>query len=139
MSHMVYFSFFFMLSFFTKDKNTLFMRTSEKTFTFPLFCLLTKKDVYIISTFFHCRNVRLQAWDVFRDIPDDPSGDRNEEFYELWNKIFKVLCIIVIFIFVMGCALISKTTILFVTSQVRQNVTLLCKDYIHPLEPNKTG
>ena len=73
--------------------------------------------------------MRLEAWDVFRDIPEDPSLGRNDEFYGFWTKAFKIITIIVIFIFVLGCAILSKGTLLFVTSQIRQNITLLCNDY----------
>ena len=79
--------------------------------------------------FSNSRSVRLEAWDVFRDIPEDPSQGRNDQLYGFWMKVFKVITIIVTFVFVLGCALISKGTLLFVTSQIRQNITLLCNSY----------
>lgn len=73
--------------------------------------------------------MRLEAWDVFRDIPDDPSKSHNEDYYNSWNKVLKLLCIVIFFIFVLGCALLTKATLLFVTSQIRQNITLYCNSY----------
>ena len=66
---------------------------------------------------------------MFRDIPADPSQGRHDEFYNFWNKGFKIITIVIIFIFILGCALISKATLLFVTSQIRQNITLVCNTY----------
>ena len=77
----------------------------------------------------HYRATRLEAWDVFRDIPEDPSQGRNDEFYLFWNKGFKIITTVIVFIFILGCALISKATLLFVTAQIRQNITLVCNTY----------
>ncbi len=75
---------------------------------------------------------------MFRDIPEDPAQGRNEEFYAFWSKVFKVICIVVIFILVLFCAVITKGTLLFVTSQIRQNISLLCTTHTYgvPSEDN---
>ena len=79
-----------------------------------------------------------KGWDVFRVLPpeqDSSSEAMNQKCMAITVRILKVIAYVVSFCVVLGGAVISKTTFLFMTSQVRpQNQREYCN---HDLERSK--
>ena len=74
---------------------------------------------------FHCSTrsyMETKGWDVFRTIPpEQESGSESfdRRYIGFTVKLLKVIAYIVCFIVVLGGSVISKATILFMTSQIR--------------------
>lgn len=78
--------------------------------------------LFSINFFFSQRSVQdTKGWDVFRILPpEDTSGSlANVKFIEFTVKIFKVVAYLLTFIIVLSAGVISKGTVLFMTSQIR--------------------
>jgi chitin synthase len=63
-----------------------------------------------------------KGWDVFRVIPpeqDSSSEAMNKRCMAITVRVLKVIAYIVCFAVVLGGAVISKGTVLFMTSQIR--------------------
>jgi chitin synthase len=95
--------------------------------------VLTLIGFHFIHTFeliyLNCRQQPVQAkknWDVFTNYPrviiSGSMADRT--CMEVSLQIVKVLAYIGTFIFVLGGAVLSKGTLLFMTSQLRTNITV---------------
>lgn len=86
-----------------------------------------------------------KGWDVFRDPPDkvDSGSMANQKCLEITVKILKVVAYLVTFVIVLGSGVISKGTLLFMTSQIKpEKVTLFCnkelgreKEFVVKLPP----
>jgi hypothetical protein len=82
------------------------------------------------ETTLYCRQQPVQAtkdWDVFSNNPPIVlSGSMADQTcMQLSLKIIKILAYVLTFIIVLGGAVLSKGTMLFMTSQLRNNKTLL--------------
>ncbi|XP_050306093.1 chitin synthase chs-2 isoform X2 [Anthonomus grandis grandis] len=64
-----------------------------------------------------------KGWDVFRDPPikEESGSMANQKCLEITVKILKIVAYLVTFIIVLGSGVISKGTLLFMTSQLREN------------------
>ncbi|XP_059060579.1 chitin synthase chs-2-like [Achroia grisella] len=64
-----------------------------------------------------------KGWNLFREIPvkKESGSQATAEWVELSVKILKVLAYILVFIAVLGSAMIAKGTLLFVTSQLKKD------------------
>lgn len=62
-----------------------------------------------------------KGWDVFRNLPpEDVSGSlANQKVVEATVKIFKVVAYLLTFVIVLSAGVISKGTVLFMTSQIK--------------------
>ncbi|KAF5272147.1 hypothetical protein FQA39_LY01229 [Lamprigera yunnana] len=75
----------------------------------------------------------IEPWDVFKDPPVKIATGSMEEskLLDKTVKLFKLLIYLLTFSTVLGSAVISKGTLLFMTSQIQPNQTKhYCKDYI---------
>ena len=69
-----------------------------------------------------------KGWDVFRVLPpeqDSSSEAMNKRCMAITVRVLKVIAYAICFIIVLGGAVISKTTILFMTSQIRPHKQIL--------------
>ena len=66
-----------------------------------------------------------KGWDVFRVLPpEDTTGSlANQKVVELTVKIFKVVAYLLTFVIVLSAGVISKGTVLFMTSQLKPGKT----------------
>lgn len=66
-----------------------------------------------------------KGWDVFRVLPpEDTSGTlANQKMVEFTVKIFKVVAYLLTFVIVLSAGVISKGTVLFMTSQLKPGKT----------------
>jgi chitin synthase len=68
----------------------------------------------------------LKAWDMFRELP--PEADHNDLKSETqmlkFLRFIKLIATFLIFIIVLGCGVIAKGTVLFMTSQIRIGQTV---------------
>ncbi|KAJ3634074.1 hypothetical protein MTP99_010982 [Tenebrio molitor] len=70
-----------------------------------------------------------KGWDVFRDPPikEESGSMANQKCLEITVKILKVVAYLVTFVIVLGSGVISKGTLLFMTSQLKSDkVTVYC-------------
>uniref|UniRef100_A0A1B6CU26 chitin synthase n=1 Tax=Clastoptera arizonana TaxID=38151 RepID=A0A1B6CU26_9HEMI len=75
-------------------------------------------DIYGGST----RTVQeTKGWDVFRDLPpkNESGSMENQYCLEFTVKILKVIAYLVTFVIVLGCGVIAKGSVFFMTSQLR--------------------
>ena len=86
----------------------------------------------ILIHFFPFRSTRsymeTKGWDVFRVLPpeqDSSSEAMNKKCLAWTVRILKVIAYVFSFCIVLGGAVISKTTILFMTSQIRPKKQIL--------------
>ncbi|XP_043284738.1 chitin synthase chs-2 isoform X1 [Venturia canescens] len=65
--------------------------------------------------------VETKGWDVFRDPPPkiDSGSMANQKCFDVTVQITKVIVYLLVFIIVLGCGVIAKGTILFMTSQLK--------------------
>jgi chitin synthase len=66
-----------------------------------------------------------EKWDIFVDPPREPTvgSEVKRTYIEFGIKFLKVVTIILVFCVVAGAAAISKATTLFMTSQLKKNIT----------------
>lgn len=80
--------------------------------------------------FYSTRTVHeTKGWDVFRDPPikEESGSMANQKCLEITVKILKVVAYLVTFVIVLGSGVISKGTLLFMTSQLKSDkVTVYC-------------
>ncbi|GAB6026597.1 hypothetical protein CHUAL_013009 [Chamberlinius hualienensis] len=70
----------------------------------------------------------IPRWDVFREFPSEESHGPNERCYKAVLKAVKCVAYVLTFMLVLVTAVISKGTVLFMTSQIKQNrKTPFCK------------
>lgn len=62
--------------------------------------------------------MRVEAWDVFRQEPDDP-WLAERDAYTLATKMLKLAAIILLFCLLLGCGLIARGTLLYASSNAR--------------------
>lgn len=70
-----------------------------------------------------------KGWDVFRDPPikEESGSMANQKCFEITAKIIKVIAYLITFIIVIASGVISKGTLLFMTSQLKlDKVTTYC-------------
>ncbi|NP_001034491.1 chitin synthase 1 [Tribolium castaneum] len=70
-----------------------------------------------------------KGWDVFRDPPikEESGSMANQKCLEITVKILKIVAYLVTFVIVLGSGVISKGTLLFMTSQLKPDkVTVFC-------------
>ncbi|XP_044267838.1 chitin synthase chs-2 isoform X2 [Tribolium madens] len=70
-----------------------------------------------------------KGWDVFRDPPikEESGSMANQKCLEITVKILKIVAYLVTFVIVLGSGVISKGTLLFMTSQLKPDkVTVYC-------------
>jgi chitin synthase len=62
-----------------------------------------------------------KAWDVFRDLPprSDSGSMTNQACLEFTVRVLKILAYIVTFAIVLICGVIAKSSMFFMTSQIR--------------------
>ncbi|XP_059350344.1 chitin synthase chs-2-like isoform X1 [Daphnia carinata] len=79
---------------------------------------LTNNDIYGGS---QRSAIDTKGWDVFRNLPpEDLSGSlANQKVVEMTVKIFKVVAYLLTFVVVLSAGVISKGTVLFMTSQIK--------------------
>lgn len=84
------------------------------------------------------RGEELKPWDLFRNMPmEDLSGSlAQKKAVDAFSKIAKTLAYILTFIVLLSAAVISKGTLLFMTSQIRMSDTT--DDGIQNATPNVT-
>ncbi|XP_063977240.1 chitin synthase chs-2 isoform X2 [Diachasmimorpha longicaudata] len=65
--------------------------------------------------------VETKGWDVFRDPPPkiDSGSMANQKCLDATVQITKVVVYLVVFVIVLGCGVLAKGTVLFMTSQLR--------------------
>uniref|UniRef100_A0A0C9RWL3 chitin synthase n=1 Tax=Fopius arisanus TaxID=64838 RepID=A0A0C9RWL3_9HYME len=65
--------------------------------------------------------VETKAWDVFRDPPPkiDSGSMANQKCLDATVQITKVIVYLLVFVIVLGCGVLAKGTVLFMTSQLR--------------------
>ncbi|XP_015109436.1 chitin synthase chs-2 isoform X1 [Diachasma alloeum] len=65
--------------------------------------------------------VETKGWDVFRDPPPkiDSGSMANQKCLDATVQITKVIVYLVVFVIVLGCGVLAKGTVLFMTSQLR--------------------
>lgn len=89
-----------------------------------------KQGFVILFVTFSTRTVpETKGWDVFRDPPEkvDSGSMANQQCLELTVKILKVVAYLVTFVIVLASGVISKGTLLFMTSQIKADkVTVYC-------------
>lgn len=71
--------------------------------------------------------VETKAWDVFRNPPPkiDSGSMANQRCLEVTVQITKVIVYLLVFVIVLGSGVVAKGTILFMTSQLRANRTIV--------------
>ena len=85
--------------------------------------------IFVILFIFSTRSyMETKGWDVFRTIPpEQESGSEafDTKYIGYTVKFLKVLAYIVCFLVVLGGSVISKATVLFMTSQIRPQKSIL--------------
>ncbi|CAC5366536.1 CHS1 [Mytilus coruscus] len=66
-------------------------------------------------------------WDVFRITPRDEDSGIDDDYISIFRKIVKVFTSIFLSIFIILMTMLSKSTLLLITSNVYKNVTLDCE------------
>ncbi|KAK3083083.1 hypothetical protein FSP39_013460 [Pinctada imbricata] len=77
-----------------------------------------------------------KPWDVFRITSRDPVKSIDGSFNHLFRKVAKVFTSIFLTVAILVCTMISKSTLLLITSNIYKNVTLKCSrvDFDHVSE-----
>ncbi|KAJ8936720.1 hypothetical protein NQ318_007079 [Aromia moschata] len=67
----------------------------------------------------------IKHWDLFRNMPrkEDTGSTAESKYIEIGVRVLKVFTLVMTFVVVLGTAVISKGTLLFMTSQVKKNIT----------------
>lgn len=79
-----------------------------------------------------------QLWDSFQDPPKKAKTGSNAEAaakFESIVKVFKVIVAIIVFIVILGSTIISKMTILFMTTHIKPDKTVQYCDINRKLIP----
>lgn len=69
----------------------------------------------------------LKSWDVFRVVNRSKRDMMDDEFYNVFRKGVKVVVSIFLTLSILVLAIISKTTLFLITSNVYSNVTFECE------------
>lgn len=72
------------------------------------------------------KNATLKSWDVFRIVNKNKQRGIDDELYSTILKAIKVVVSIFLTIAVLGLAMLSKSTLFLITSNVYSNVTMEC-------------
>ena len=84
--------------------------------------------MYIVSCF-STHEQRSKEWNVFRIVPVIIDTSFTDSLLENSKKGFKITAIVVCFVTILFGAVLVKGTILLASSNMRANLTLLCRDY----------
>jgi chitin synthase len=101
---------------------------SSSSFRHPLLRQQTSRHFKKLKNHFNL-NLRQppedkKGWDKFRTVPlKDVSGSlAQKDTVQMWSKIFKFVAYVLTFLVVLGSAVISKGTLLFMTSQIKPDI-----------------
>ena len=84
------------------------------------------------------RKERSKSWNVFRIITSDNEHAGDDLCFEIVRKIFKVMTYVGVFILILCCTLINKSTLLFITSNMRNDLWVHCRKFVY-FEAKKQG
>ncbi|KAK7111424.1 hypothetical protein V1264_011059 [Littorina saxatilis] len=71
---------------------------------------------------------RWKSWDVFRTFKRQKDEGLDDQTISRFRKIVKVICGIFLTLFVLLCTVLSKSTLLLITSSIYKNATLYCTE-----------
>lgn len=76
----------------------------------------------------YLREENKPIWDDFKNTPREPTvgSEVKRTYIDFGTKCLKVLTITLVFLTVLGGAVVSKGTLLFMTSQIKKNITRPC-------------
>ena len=82
--------------------------------------------MYICRSQLPSKPSAFKSWDVFRITSRDPNKPIDGAYNHLFRKVAKVFVSILLTIAILVCTMLSKSTLLLITSNVYSNVTLQC-------------
>ncbi len=72
------------------------------------------------------RQSQIKPWDVFRIVDKDNENPEDDLCFDICKKITKVVFCGLLFVLVIGGAVVSKSALLFISSHVRRDLELAC-------------
>lgn len=82
-------------------------------------CLIIITNIYYVHSQRTLADTK--AWDVFRDLPprSDSGSMANQACLEFTVRVLKILAYLTTFLIVLCCGVMAKSSIFFMTSQIR--------------------